>query len=454
MAARRRRQQRSRNDYVGCSLRSDRGRLRLEWRTQGGRRASWPTGERDTPEARKKWEEVRGLVGKLRATGEDPRPYLAEHYRHVTRATPAAADAPTIRLFYRDWMATKREGVESEGDTVRPALLRDYVRHFTRYILPDPLVDQPLATLRPLDMKLFQSRLYDRTSARTGRPLSPKTVSGVMNGSLRALLRDAQMADLVTRDLYVGLTWRKWDIPPADPLAPDEWDAVAAWFSGREFQRKLRWRLHPAFHGFVVLQRWHGCRPSEAAALTWDDVDLHQGIAYVRGSYHHKRVCKPKTRAARRSIELHPDMLTLLRDLRPLRPDPGQPVFPNMDGQHIRNATFWNIWTRCLQDCRIRHRGLYCLKDTFVTHVLAMAEATGEVERLTAWLVRQTGVRIDTLKQHYERWWPRDRAAIRATYALLDPTLGANCRGIGAQATKKLSYTANRKWTMSPSCTT
>jgi hypothetical protein len=86
---------------------------------------------------------------------------------------------------------------------------------------------------------------------------------------------------------------------------------------------------------------------------------------------------------------------------------------------------------------------------TFVTHVLATAEETGEVERLTAWLVRQTGVRLDTLKQHYERWWPRDRAAIAATYALLDPTLEANCRGIGAEASKKLSYMAKRTWTMS-----
>jgi hypothetical protein len=50
-----------------------------------------------------------------------------------------------------------------------------------------------------------------------------------------------------------------------------------------------------------------------------------------------------------------------------------------------------------------------------------MAEDSGEVERLTAWLVRQTGVRLDTLKRHYEKQWPRDREAMRATYALLDP---------------------------------
>jgi hypothetical protein len=48
----------------------------------------------------------------------------------------------------------------------------------------------------------------------------------------------------------------------------------------------------------------------------------------------------------------------------------------------------------------------------------------GQVEKLTAWLVRQTGVRLDTLRQHYEKWWPRDRRAIAATYAALDASLG------------------------------
>ena len=58
------------------------------------------------------------------------------------------------------------------------------------------------------------------------------------------------------------------------------------------------------------------------------------------------------------------------------------------------------------------------------------------MERLTAWLVRQTGVRLDTLKQHYERWWPRDRDAIAATYALLDPQIGVNCHRDGGNRQK------------------
>jgi integrase len=425
------RRRRRPNAYVGCSLNSHRGRLRLQWRIadrdatgRDWRLRRWSTGDLDTPDNRAKWEPVRKLVGALREQGVDPLPHLQTYIDAAppppSLPPPALAPAPTgptVRTFYPDWITTKGEGA------VRPALRRDYQRHCMTYLLGDELADVPLAALRPLDIQLLQQRLRARRSRRTGKPLSEKTVSCVVNGTLRAMLRDATVQDLLTRDVFVGLTWKSLDPPPADPLAPYEWEQIAAWFTGRTFYRKLICRPHPAFGGFVFFLRWHGARPSEAAALTWDNVDLRRGIAYIRASFHYGAVGAPKTRTARRSIELHPEMITMLRALRPLRPEPGAIVFPNLDGVRIRNATFWGIWKRCLQDCRIRHRGIYALKDTFVTHTLATAEESGEVERLTAWLVRQTGVRLDTLKRHYERWWPRDRDAIRATYALLDPTV-------------------------------
>jgi integrase len=414
-----RRRKHSRSTYVGCALLPHRGKLRLEWRVQDGKRITWSTGAPDTAEQREKWNAVRDEVGALRNQGIDPRPHL-ERFR--TPEHPGTPAAPTIRSYFPDWIETKR------GE--RPALQRDYRRHLQRYVLTDPIADLPLATIRPLDMQLFQARLRERTSSRTGQPLAEKTIVCVMNGSLRALIRDARVHDLLQRDPFLGLTWKPWTIPPAQPLDADEWDQAAAWFKGRSFQRKFVWREHPAFHAYVFFLRWHGARPSEAAALTWDNVDLRKGVAYVRASYSYRAVCAPKTRKANRTIELHPQMVTLLRALRPLRPEPGQLVFPNKDGNRITAKGFHATWTRCLQDCRIPHRGIYCLKDTFVTHTLATAEASGEVERLTAWLVRQTGVRLDTLKQHYEKWWPRDREAIAATYALLDPRMEANCHPI------------------------
>ena len=54
----------------------------------------------------------------------------------------------------------------------------------------------------------------------------------------------------------------------------------------------------------------------------------------------------------------------------------------------------------------------------------------------------------------YQRWWPRDREAVRATYAMLDPAVqGPNCHRIATGGAKKPVYTAKRKWTMSPSWT-
>jgi hypothetical protein len=87
-----------------------------------------------------------------------------------------------------------------------------------------------------------------------------------------------------------------------------------------------------------------------------------------------------------------------------------------------------------------------------VTPTLAMAEELGEVKRLSAWLVRQTGVRTDTLKRHYERWWPRDREAIRATCALLDPAVKGRMRPVMGRNSRKSRLYSEAKVAMSPSC--
>jgi integrase len=362
-------------------------------------------------------------VAALRQQGIDPLPHLARFRAPQDTEIPAA---PTIRSVFPDWLAGKR-------GKVRPALYRDYARHMNRYVLSDVIADLPIAELRPLHMQGLQTRLLARLHHRTGKPISEKTVHGIIGGTLRAFCRDAQVNDYLTRDLFVGLTWRRWTSPDADPLDADEWQAIDAWFRQQTFQRFLKWRPHPAFHAFVFFLRWHGARPSEAAAFTWDDIDLKKGIAYVRRSFHCRTLGEPKTKTARRSIELHPEMVALLKALKPLRPQPGEPVFPNLDGNRITNQHFWGTWKRCLEACRIRHRGIYALKDSFVSHTLQMAEETGQVERLTAWLVRQTGVRLDTLKEHYARWWPRDPDAIAATYALLDGRMGTRNGQIATQ---------------------
>ena len=167
------RRKRRRNDFVGCSLTSHRGRLRLEWRAvdpvDQPRTRTWLTGDNDTPENREKWEPVRRLVGALRAAGEDPMPHLnAHHPRETVASAKANQTVLTVRAFYSEW-------IETRAGAVRPALFRDYQRHFGGYILRDPVFpDLALAELRPMDMQLLQARLRARLSRRTGKLVSEK----------------------------------------------------------------------------------------------------------------------------------------------------------------------------------------------------------------------------------------------------------------------------------------
>jgi len=57
--------------------------------------------------------------------------------------------------------------------------------------------------------------------------------------------------------------------------------------------------------------------------------------------------------------------------------------------------------TRCAARVRIRVRGLYSLKDSFVSGALS-ADPPAPV----TWIEEQTGVAYATLRRHYARWWP------------------------------------------------
>ena len=79
------------------------------------------------------------------------------------------------------------------------------------------------------------------------------------------------------------------------------------------------------------------------------DLDLAIARLYVRRSRHLWQDNRPKTRSARRSVELFPETVRLLAGLRPLQVMPETPVFTNMNGQPIEPNSFLVPWYRCLR---------------------------------------------------------------------------------------------------------
>ena len=142
---------------------------------------------------------------------------------------------------------------------------------------------------------------------------------------------------------------------------------------------------------------------------------------YVRRSYHLGAYGKPKTKAARRTVQLFPLTVGLLRNIQPLRLTPELTVFTNTTGGPVEPNSLLPHWYACQRTLGIAVRGLYCTKDTFVTLALDRMRRRHELD--FQWLEQQTGVSYATLKRHYAKWWPdADEDALRK-FVADDPNL-------------------------------
>jgi integrase len=300
-----------------------------------------------------------------------------------------------------------------------------------------------LADLKPSDVRGLQADLLAQGK-------SAKYVKNIISGSFRAMIQQARIDELVTRDIFAGIKWPRWTPPEPDPFTADEVRRILEYFRTKRFSfhagvksTSRRTRPHPAYHAFVQLLVTTGMRPSEAAGLQWGDIDLVGRRLHVRRSRHLYTYGEPKTARARRTVELFDSTVDLLRALQPLHVTPDQPVFTNTNGQPIEPNSFLLPWYDCLRVKGIRQRGLYATKDTFVTNALTVGVRI-------AWLEQQTGVEYSTLRRHYGRWMPGEDRTELERFAALDAglfgspggDLSARPEGPGGQFPKKprISY--------------
>jgi integrase len=408
---------RRRQTYSGCSLEVRRGKLRLRFRITApegkSQYVSRETGLDNTAANRDQLRLAARLVGAALHAGRK----LADIDQIIGTqgaGEPAAVMEPsvptgvTVREYFDRWIAEQRL-------IVRKAQARDYKRHMERYVVP-ALGDVPLAELKAAHVRGVQAELLSK-----GR--SPKYVKNILSGSFRAMIRQAKADELVTRDIFTGLKWPTWVPPEPDPFTPDERTRIIEWFKSQRFgfhpgQSSManRWLAHPAYHAIVHMLFWTGMRPSEAAGLQWGDIDLAGRCLHVRRSRHLWEYNAPKTRQARRRVELFPEVVNVLKAVQPLHVTPEMPVFTNLQGNPVEPNSLLPHWYRCLRALGIRQRGLYCMKDTFVTTALSVGVKI-------PWLEQQTGVRYDTLRRHYGKWVPPENDSELQRFEVVEPAL-------------------------------
>src|SRR5213595_2517384 len=182
--------------------------------------------------------------------------------------TPSLARTPTVRGYAdQTWLPRKVPPM------VRATLADTYRCELRRHILP-AFGDKPLDAVTPAALEDFRS-LLTRPSTDGGKGLKVKTARCIIDGTFRALYRDARETDhLVTTDPFGALRWPRLVKPEPDPFDEAERDKLLDYFRDKDRH----------YHALVYIQFWTGMRTGEMVGLRRGDLDLRKAELTVRRS--------------------------------------------------------------------------------------------------------------------------------------------------------------------------
>ena len=296
---------------------------------------------------------------------------------------------------------------------VRATLADTYRSHLRRHILP-AFGEKLLTGVTPPALETFRATLID---AQNGNGLKVKTARDIIDGTFRALYRDARQVDrLVTDDPFAVLKWPAKIDPEPDPFTADERDLLLDYF----------WRKDRHYYPFVFLQFWAGLRPGEAIGLRRGDVDLRHGMLSIRRSRTMGEDNPPKTKRSRRTITLLPGVVAVLRDMpASLHTTEDMFLFTTLAGGSIEEERFVEKhWRRALRATGVRPRKFYATRHSFISMAVSRPGIS------LKWVAEYCGTSVEMIERHYGRYMHGDAAQL----ALLAPGVARQ-----PQAAQKLS---------------
>jgi integrase len=289
------------------------------------------------------------------------------------------AGRQTVGEYYAGWIERKKPPF------VRPGLHHDYARQFRRYILPK-FEHTAIADVGLAELEAF--RLY--LNGEMG--LSLKSCRNIIDGTFRAMIRDARKHGIGVVDHFAGLGWPRIPASKPDPFTAEERDTLLVHFKTRQ----------PFYYPFVFTQFWTGMRPSEAIALRWGDVDLISGNLSISKSRYYGADNPTKTAASERDIALLPAVVNVLRSIKPLHVSESDYVFKNREGRPI-NEDKWRAkyWYRAVRSCGVRPRKFYATKHTFIS--IGLSQGVN-----IKWVAEYCGTSVVMIEKHYGKYISND----------------------------------------------
>lgn len=256
--------------------------------------------------------------------------------------------------------------------SLKKASRRDYRYSLNGYILPR-FGHIPIDQIGYLDIEMFIAGL-GKKNKRIANLLIP----------MRNVFKLALKAGYIEKNPMALLDPIKPEKPDIDPFTFDEAQAIIA-------------HIDPFYRNFATVMFYTGMRFSEAAALSWKNVDFALKAIKIREALVEGEFDRPKTDSSTRDIKMMPMVEQALRDQRMATWGRSPFVFVNMAGRNLKPTPFnQKIWKKACALAGIEYKPVKQTRSTFITLMLDAGEHVG-------WVARQVG--HSSFKMIYENYY-------------------------------------------------
>jgi integrase len=268
--------------------------------------------------------------------------------------------------------------VEFKRSSWSISTLNNQIAQATRHIhrLPFQAIDDAVAIR---DWLLFDANLSQDAVKRLLVQLS-----AACNWAVKSGLIDTNTFKGMADDIKIQKGESEED--KIDPFTVQERDLIIEAFETNKFSRYKSGNSHShsSYAPYVKFSFYTGCRPSEAIALTWGDIDdrfiyFNKGVvtAGKAGTVKKKGL---KTQSERR-FSINNQLAEILSQIKPEDAKPTDLIFGRENGKYLNQHSFRQVWKKVLNGLDIRLRTPYQTRHTFITMQIAAGESATRVGR-------------------------------------------------------------------------
>ena len=265
-------------------------------------------------------------------------------------------------MIYKTWLE------EWLAHYIEPtAKSRTYSRYseiVSLHIIPK-LGEYDLEELTPGILQKYVTELLQVGNLRTGKGLSPNSVSGIIN-VIQSSLRTAFNLGYVSSFTADRIKRPKIEEKEITCFTEQEQKKIE--------QAVLKSKKEKLFG--IILCLYSGLRIGELLALRWDDIDMQKGTMTISRSCHdgkdktgtYTRIeDTPKTSSSRRIIPLPKQFLPLMKES---KKKSNSEYVVTKNGNPISVRSYQRSFDLLQKKLNIPHRGFHALRHTFATRAL------------------------------------------------------------------------------------